>query len=281
MQLRNGRDASGRDASPQASVPKTRTPRRGVPTNRGVILFSVFCVAILFQVRASAQSVEELLARMKEQEQVISQGLRSLEYDQEVRSWQETPKGKRGDEEIWPMIVRPGNESSFRIRDKNGNWIHGGTPDHELAKEGRQYQRTQENVSLSSLMQRYDFKLAGEGEALGVSCWCLDLTPKPNATFKSRLEKAMTHLRGKLWVSKAKTEMVQLEAELAQPLDMAWLFAKMTKLRFRLETVETPAGRAPSGYHLAYELDSLMSRYWKYQEVRMESYRPRPDGDLW
>lgn len=226
-------------------------------------------------------SPEEILKKVVEREASTRKSLESWQYNQSVRIWIEKKPGEKLDLEENQMKVRPRNESSFMILNPKGLWIHGGTPDDEMARKGRNIQRNLEIASLKTLMEQFDFQGVGKEIKSAIEVYHFQLIPKPDFKPKNRIDKVMKEVTGDLWVDLKDYSVLGVEGRLLKPISVAWLFATIETLRFEYQTTVLPIGRVMSGFDLDLKLKAIGGSSTRYRQVRMSEYQSNPGQDIW
>jgi hypothetical protein len=85
----------------------------------------------------------------------------------------------------------------------------------ERARQGREYQkaRRERDEAVSDIFNVFDIRMTGREAVEGHDTIAFSLTPKREATAKTREGQQMRHFRVHAWVSEADHELVKLEAE--------------------------------------------------------------------
>jgi len=85
-----------------------------------------------------------------------------------------------------------------------------------------------------------DYKLAGEETINGRPTYVLVATAKPGYVPKSRDAKVLTGMKGKLWIDKAETQWVKVEAEVIRAVSFYAVATVAPGTKFQLE--QAPVG---------------------------------------
>lgn len=228
-----------------------------------------------------AENADDLIQKMILKNEKVGQELLQWQYSQHVLNKTEDLKGKEKDREEFKMIVRPRSETSFKILNPQGAWVHGGAPGDEWARKGRNIQRQLQMVSLKTLIEQFDFQSKGEEIKDGIQTHRFHLTPKPSFKPKTRIEKLMREVEGDLWVD-LKTETVfKVEGILRKPVSVAWLLATVESMKFEYQTVSFPWGYGMSGFRLELLLNKLGGKSVHHREVQMSEFQLNVGQDLW
>ncbi len=245
-------------------------------------LISVGCVAQMgFSEIDPLPTPEVILKNVVERETATRKALESWQYHQVVRNWIEKKQGVKIDSEEDQMRVRPRSESSFMILNPLGEWIHGGTPDNEAARKGRNIQRNLEIASLNTLRERFDFKGVGKEKRGEIEVYRFRLISKSDFKPKNRIDKVMKEVEGDLWVDLSDYSVMGVEGRLLRSTSVAWLFATIETLRFEYQTQVLPIGRVMSGFDLDLKLKGMGGSSTRYRQVRMTEYQSNPGQDIW
>jgi hypothetical protein len=244
-------------------------------------LWLFLCISVAVPFSLGVESADQILQKMIEKDAATTRELQSCEYQQQVRFWTEKKPGVERDVEEMTMRVRPRNEASFMILNPQGVWIHGGTPGDDLAKKGRGVQRNIALASLETLRQCFQFEGVGLEKRGELEAYRFHLKPKPEFKPKSRIDKVMKEVEADLWVDLTDYSVIELNATLGKPMQVAWLFATVQELRFNYQTVVTPMGRVMSGFDLELKLDAVSGKSTQLRRVRMSDYKKNPGQDTW
>ena len=110
--------------------------------------------------------------------------------------------------------------------------------EHERAKRVEKYQkeRRQDCALMEGMVDALDFQIVGQETIDGRDCWVLNATPKPGYQPTKRELKVLAGMRGRLWIDKATSHWVKVQAEVFQTVSLYGFFAKVRPgTRFLLE----------------------------------------------
>ncbi len=108
-----------------------------------------------------------------------------------------------------------------------------GARSKRVAKYERE--RRQDEAMLREMVEAFDYKLVGEETVNGRAAYVLAATPKHGYVPKSRDAKVLTGMKGKLWIDKADTQWVKVEAEVVRPVSFYAVATVSPGTRFVLE----------------------------------------------
>ena len=81
-----------------------------------------------------------------------------------------------------------------------------------------QAERRQDHELMSEMIKAFDFTLRGEETINGHRCFVLDATPRAAYQPKNRDTKALTGMRGKMWIDDTQYQWVKVHAEVFRPV---------------------------------------------------------------
>ena len=78
--------------------------------------------------------------------------------------------------------------------------------------------REHEHTLMNEMVGAFDFKLTGQEQVSGRTCYVLDATPRADYQPKSNETKVLTGMRGKMWIDTQEYQWVKVEAEVFRPV---------------------------------------------------------------
>lgn len=241
-------------------------------------LLPVFAGIGFVTAQAATPDVAEISRRVVERDEQIQKALTGYEYDQNVRVDKLDATGQVTGSRVIDMIIRPGDQAGFTIvRNKNGDAtvIPSETETRKMEKQAKDSEQSKAAFSLRQLASRYDVTLQGEDTLHGEPAYVLRFTPKPGQPYHDRVEKILNQLTGRMWVSRRDYAILQTEAVLSEPVQLAWFFATMETMTFHYETQPTAVGFAPAVFNLGFYVAVPMTAVRQRQTITMRNYRVR------
>ncbi len=112
----------------------------------------------------------------------------------------------------------------------------------QRAKRVAKYERerSQDQAMMREMASAFDWKLAGEDQVNGRAAYVLEATPKRGYVSKMRDLKVLTGMKGKLWIDKAESQWVKVEAEVVRPVSFYAVATVSPGTKFILE--QEPVG---------------------------------------
>lgn len=133
-------------------------------------------------------------------------------------------------------------------------------------------ERRQDNALMKSMVDAFDYKLAGEETVNGRRCWVLDSTPKPGYQPTSRDTKVLTGMRGKLWVDQQQYQWVKVHAEVFRPVAFGLFIARVQPgTQFNLEQ-RPVAGNLWLPSHFSMTVNARVLRVFSHNSNDDETY---------
>ncbi len=101
--------------------------------------------------------------------------------------------------------------------------------------------RAEEHLLMQQMVSAFRFKLLGEEQVEGVSCYHLQATPDP--AYRPPVEKArvLTGMRGQMWIDEQQYHWVKVKAEVIEPVSFGFFIARV-KPGTEFELVRAPVG---------------------------------------
>ena len=112
---------------------------------------------------------------------------------------------------------------------------------HRIAKY--EADRKRDQAMMNEMVKAFDFKIQGEGKLDGHDVYILQATPHAGYRPPTMETKALTGMKGTLWIDKATYQWVKVEAEVVRPVSIDGVLAKVQPgTRFELEKVPVAPG---------------------------------------
>ncbi len=101
--------------------------------------------------------------------------------------------------------------------------------------------RAEEHLLMQQMVSAFQFKLLGEEQVGGVSCYHLQADPNP--AYRPPVEKArvLTGMRGQMWIDKQQYHWVRIKAKVTEPVSFGFFIARV-KPGTEFELVQSPVG---------------------------------------
>ena len=139
-----------------------------------------------------------------------------------------------------------------------------------IAKYERE--RQQNEAPLREMVDAFSFRLAGEETVRGRRCFVLDGAPKPGYHPSSRETKALTGMRGRLWIDEQQFQWVRVQAEVFRPVPFGLFIAKVEPgTQFFLEQ-EPVNGTLWLPSHFSMRAAAKVLRVWSHNTTEKKTY---------
>jgi len=135
-----------------------------------------------------------------------------------------------------------------------------------------QRERRQDRAMMSEMVKAFNFKLAGREQMNGRDCWVLDATPRPGYRPSSYQTKALTGMRGRMWIDTREYQWVKVHAEVFRPVAFGLFIAHVQPgTEFTLE--EAPIGNGLwMPRRLVTKVRATALLFWSENSVDDETY---------
>ena len=139
--------------------------------------------------------------------------------------------------------------------------------------QGKEAQRRQQTLDLKSIATRFNLTLEGTDPVM--NAYIVAFEPKANQPYHSQTEKVLNQLHGRIWVRTSDNTILRTEATLLQPVEVAWVFASITKLDFHYELPPGGSEYGPAWLQTTVEVHAPLLRIIQRQRIDMTNFRPR------
>jgi hypothetical protein len=225
----------------------------------------------------------------------IRVALRKWQYHQTLKTEQLDSAGNVIAKGTWKSIVRPGDPlplefTSEKVEGKLSFLKANSEPQETAAKkttspkpeaaaeEENQAESAVAAVKKYNLRDRYLWKRLPDETVGGESAYVLTFEPKPKQNTNSREERFFGLLAGRMWISRADSNVLKAEAALQSPCSLFWIIARVTTFQFTYE-LEPARGanpflrlsKATAKTVVTFPFYSIRQRHWQ----TVDKYEPR------
>lgn len=117
-----------------------------------------------------------------------------------------------------PLPASQERAEAKKLQQEIQRWQHESPDAHRKRVAEYQQERRQDHALMSEIVKAFDFKLAGTETINGHKCYVLEATPKPGYRPPNRDTKALTGMRGKMWIDTQEFQWVKVHAEVFRPV---------------------------------------------------------------
>lgn len=236
-------------------------------------LFAAAC--LLARANDTPPPMRTLLDGVIARDAQTQQELRKMTYDEHVLTERLDASGKVTQHQDLQLIVQPGAKQELQVVSVRGDNLPADPDAATRQAQGKETQRRQQTLDLKSLATRFDLTLQGTSNDLGAQAYIVAFEPKPNQPYHSQTEKVLNQLHGRIWVRASDDTILRTEATLLHPVQVAWIFASVTKLDFHYELPPGGSEYGPAWLQTSVEVDAPLIRIVQRQRVDMDHFRPR------
>lgn len=140
-----------------------------------------------------------------------------------------------------------------------------------------QHERDDDHLMLREMANAFTYRITGEDTINGRGVYVLEAAPKPTYKPANARAKVLTQMRGKLWIDKAETQWVRVEAEVMAPVSM-YLLAKVSPgTKFVLEQMRiAPNLWLPKHFQMKAKATVLGFSHNEMDDETYSDYRANP-----
>jgi hypothetical protein len=131
------------------------------------------------------------------------------------------------------------------------------------------------DFSLKDMAGRFNISYVGTDTFEGVPVYVVAFEPKPDQPYRDQTEKVLDQLHGKMWISTKDYSVLKTDADLAAPVEIAWIFAEITQLHFHYELNNTHGGLGPASFQTTVRVDAPFITIRQRMIVDMGDVVPR------
>ena len=221
-----------------------------------------------------ATVVRQVLAR----DDQTQRELKGMEYDERVLTERLNAQGKVTQHQELQLIVRPGAKQELQVVSVHGDDLPTDPDEAARQAKGKELQRRQQTIDLKSISTRFNLAFQGESDELGTPAYILSFEPKANQPYHSQTEKVLNQLHGRIWIRKGDATILRTEATLLHPVQVAWIFASITRLDFHYELSPTGSEYGPAWLETSVEVTAPLFDLVQRQRIDMTHFRAVTPG---
>ena len=215
-----------------------------------------------------------LLAGVIARDAQTQRELKDMAYDEQVRTERLDAGGRVTQRQDLQLIVRPGEKQELQVVSVKGDDLPSDPDAAARQAKGKEMQRRQQTLDLRALSTRFRLTLEGTRTDLGAPAYVVAFEPKPNQPYRSQTEKVLNQLHGRIWIRASDDTILRTEATLLQPVQVAWIFASITRLDFRYELPPGGSEYGPAWLETVVEVHAPLLAIRQRQRIDMNNFRP-------
>jgi hypothetical protein len=178
-------------------------------------------------------------------------------------------------QQVLQMIVRPGTSQEIQVLSEKGDDLPANPDEAALQTQGKKAQKMAVNFALKDMASRFNVTYAGTDAVQGQSVYIVTFEPKPNQPYRDQTEKVLNHLHGHIWISSRDYSVLKIDATLAQPVEVAWIFAHINSVDFHYRLNNTSGGMGPAWIQTSVRVDAPFITIRQRMTVDMTQFQPR------
>jgi hypothetical protein len=201
--------------------------------------------------------------------------LKTMAYDEQVHTERLDAQGRATQHQDLQLIVRPGLKQELQVVSVHGDNLPTDPDEAARQAKGKEIERRQQTLDLKALSTRFNLALQGTCTDWGTPAYIVAFEPKPNQPFHSQTEKVLNQLHGRIWIRASDDLILRTEATLLHPVEVAWIFASITRLDFHYELPPGGSDFGPAWLETSVEVRAPMIAICQRQRINMTGFRPR------
>jgi len=215
--------------------------------------------------------VRQVIAR----DDANQKALQSMEYHETLRIERLDGHGQVTRQQELRMIVRPGTTQEVQVLSEKGDDLPANPDEASLQAQGKEAQKKKVSFALKDMANRFDLILKGTDSIQGQPVYVVAFEPKPGQPYRDQTEKVLNHLRGRIWISTRDYSVLKITAHLAEPVEIAWIFAHINALDFHYELNNTSGGMGPARIQTSVRVDAPFLTIRQRMTVDMAQFQQR------
>jgi hypothetical protein len=236
-----------------------------------LILSSVSCAIAVEPTPSLATIIQRTVERDDENQKI----LKTMEYPQMLKTQRLDDNGQVSQQQELHMIIRPGATQEVQVLLAKGDNLPSDPDQAAQQAQGKAAQVKKMDFSLKDMANRFNVSLVGMNTFEGVPVYVVAFEPKPNQPFRDQTEKVLDQLKGRIWIDASDYMVLKTEANLAAPVEVAWVFAEITEVNFHYELHNTTGGLGPASITTSVKLDAPFITFRQRMIVEMGEVTPR------
>ena len=172
-----------------------------------------------------------------------------------------------------PLSKSEAADEARKLRRETARRQHESASQRRKRVEEYDRERRQDNDLLKTMINGFNFRLAGEATVDGRRCFVLQGTPKPGFLPTSRETEVLKGMRGTMWIDEQQYQWVKVEAEVFRPVTFGLFIARVRPgTEFTLE--QRPVGAdlwLPS--HFSMRVKATLLHFVPHNSFDDETYR--------
>jgi hypothetical protein len=220
-------------------------------------------------------AMDALIRQVIARDDSNQKALQSMQYNESLNSDRLDGQGKVMQHQEVRMIVRPGSAQEIEVLSVKGNDLPTDPDQAALQAQGKQAQKNQVRFALKDMAGRFRITYAGSDTIRGQPVYIVAFAPKSDQPYRDQTEKVLNHLHGRMWISPRDYSVLKTEATLAEPVQVAWVFASVTSLDFHYELDGGPGEMGPALIQTMVRVDAPFITIRQRMIVDMTQFQSR------
>jgi hypothetical protein len=240
-----------------------------------VLLLALFWTLPARAIADPSPPLSVIVAKVIERDDANQKALQSMEYHQHLKTERLDEHDQVTQRQEMQMIVRPGARDEVQVISEKGDNLPANPDQAALQAQGKKAQSQKMNFSLKDMVNRFNVHLEGTDTIGNQPVYVIAFEPKPNQPYRDQTEKVLNRLHGRMWVSTHDYSVMRTEATLAEPVNVAWIFAQVSGLSFRYDLDNSTGGMGPARIETFVKVDAPFISFRQRMTVDITQFEPR------
>jgi hypothetical protein len=249
---------------------------------RRLPVLSLFSLLILLsltpdKIKAAPLSARQIIDRAVTTDKRLRESRTAYTYQYKLKTEKLDRKDHILSTEEFKARVRPNKEISYSVEIMEDAATKSAAQKKNQTKQVNEARSLMTKIELEKLAEYYHYEKEGEATLLKRPAHIIRFSPKSSLKAKSREEKVLHALEGRLWIDQENFAILQSEASLSHPVAVAWFFATLRELEFSYQALLLPNGDpAPANFHLFLDVQIPFGYQRQRQHSTMSQYQKTP-----
>ena len=239
------------------------------------IIALAFTPATSVQASAASPPLATIIQQVIARDDANQKALQSMEYQESLKTERLDGSGQVTRQQSLRMIVRPGSSREIQVLSEKGDDMPTNPDEAALQAQGKEAKKGEIHFALKDMANRFDITLVGTGVLQGQSVYIVRFDPKPDQPYRDQTEKVLNHLHGRIWISTRDYSVLKTDGSLAQPVEIAWIFAEVSAVDFHYELNNTEGGMGPARIQTSVRVDAPFITIRQRMTVDMDQFLRR------
>jgi hypothetical protein len=214
-------------------------------------------------------------------QQVIARGeatlesLKSLEFHATMKIEQLDGQGAVTKQQKMQLLVRPGAAQEIEILSNEGGTVPAHPQQPNRQTQDLEDRKSQVNMGLKDLVSRFSLAVTGTVSLQGQQAYVVTFEPKPDQSYQNLMIKILNYIHGRVWISTRDYSVLRFEANLTQPVPVAWILAHVSAVYFHYDMNYAPGIMGPARILASFRFEAPLILVNQRITIETTQFQPR------